>query len=262
MIQFNIHRFGRLAKWTFSFDKTYYIKSFLQIFVMAALMFVAFTTRFFTLTGANLPSRYAPCAAIFMGVLAVHLMIGPAVMFYSFKNRHDDQTYMMLPASNLEKYLVRYAGLIIMFFIYAVALLASDLVQYLLNMMIGKYDTVFVLSYLADRMQQASIPYFSTRELVAVAVTLVWLNSLYALGGTFFRSHKYAWVFVTLIIISAAMLMAWMLPKDNVMSLDTDNPLHVIIIGDAIYVAWAMLNYWLAYRCFCRSQVIGKFINW
>ena len=169
---------------------------------------------------------------------------------------------MMFLASNLEKYLVRYAGLIIMFFIYAVALLASDLVQYLLNIMIGKYDTVFVLSYLADRMQQASIPYFSTRELVAVAVTLVWLNSLYALGGTFFRSHKYAWVFVTLIIILAAMLMAWMLPKDNVMALDADNPLHVIIIGDAIYVAWAMLNYWLAYRCFCRSQVIGKFINW
>ena len=95
-----------------------------------------------------------------------------------------------------------------------------------------------------------------------MAVTLVWLNSLYALGGTFFRSHKYAWVFVTLIIISASMLMVWMLPKDNVMALDTDNPLHVIIIGDAIYVAWAMLNYWLAYRCFCRSQVIGKFINW
>ena len=262
MIQFNIRRFGKLAKWTLSFDRAYYIKSFLQIFVMAALMFVAFTTRFFTLTDANLPSRYGPCSAVYLAVLAIHLLIGPSLIFYSFKNRREDQNYMMLPASNLEKYLVRYAGLVVMLFIYAVALLASDLVQYLLNMMIGKYDTVFVLSYFIDRLQQASIPDMSMKELMYMAVVLVWFNSFYALGGTFFRSHKYAWVFVTLIFIALSMLLVWIFPKNNGLELGDESPLHTVIIGDAIYVVWAMLNYWLAYRCFCRSQVIGKFINW
>jgi hypothetical protein len=129
-------------------------------------------------------------------------------------------------------------------------------------MMIGKYDTVFVLSYFVDRLQESTIPELSMRELVTMAVVLVWFNSFYALGGTFFRSHKYAWVFVTLIFIALSMLLVWIFPKNNGMELGDESPLHTVIVVDTIYTAWAMLNYWLAYRCFCRSQVIGKFINW
>ena len=262
MIQFNIHRFGKLTKWTLSFDRAYYIKSFLQIFVMGFLMFVAFSTRFFTFIDTTISARYAPCAAVYVGVLVVHLMLGPSLVFYSFKNRRDDQNYMMLPASNLEKYLVRYVGLILLLFILAAALMASDLFQYLLNKLIGKQDSVFVLGYLIDRLSQASKPeLFSMKEVVNMTVSLLWLNSLYVLGGTFFRSHRYAWVLVTLIIISLSMLLAWILPNDNVLSLGSESPLHTVILVNAFYVAWILLNYWLAYRCFCRSQVIGKYIN-
>lgn len=261
MVQFNIHRFGKLAKWTLSFDKGYYIKSFLQMFVIVVLLFAAFTTRFFTFINTTVSSRYAPCAAIFMGVLIVHMMIGPAMVFYNLKTRRDDQTYMMLPASNLEKYLVRYVVYFGMLIIYIVALVGADLVQYLLNVLIGKVDALLVMSYLTDRLPRVSSAPFSTTEIVSMNICIFWFNSLYALGGTFFRSHKYAWVFTTIIIIFISMLLAWLLPKTELMSLDGDTPLRTRVIVDILYAVWTVLNYWLAYKCFCRSQVIGKFVN-
>ena len=42
MIQFDIHRFGRLLKWTMSQDKAYYKKSFLQMVVVMLLAFIFF----------------------------------------------------------------------------------------------------------------------------------------------------------------------------------------------------------------------------
>ena len=90
--------------------------------------------------------------------------------------------------------------------------MASDLFQYLLNKLIGKQDSVFVLGYLIDRLSQASKPeLFSMKEVVNMTVSLLWLNSLYVLGGTFFRSHRYAWVLVTLIIISLSMLQIYII---------------------------------------------------
>ena len=46
MIQFNLNRFGKLAKWSLTNDKGYYVKSFLQVLVIATLAFIAFTTNF------------------------------------------------------------------------------------------------------------------------------------------------------------------------------------------------------------------------
>ena len=43
MIQFSLKRFGKLACWTLRNEKRYYVKSFLQIFVVTLLIFLFFT---------------------------------------------------------------------------------------------------------------------------------------------------------------------------------------------------------------------------
>ena len=43
MIQFNIQRFGKLAKWTLVNDKKYLVKSFLQVFAILTFLFLVFT---------------------------------------------------------------------------------------------------------------------------------------------------------------------------------------------------------------------------
>lgn len=261
MIQFDIKRFGQLAQWTLSFDKGYYIRMFLQMFVVSVLLFAAFTTRFFTFNELNANTRYVPCALVFLGVLVMHLMIAPGVMFYSFKHKRDDQMYMMLPASNFEKYLARYVGSILLLFVFLVALLAGDLVQYLLNEMMGKGDNMFVVSFLLEKL---SLPKFeellSLKYILSAACGLLCQQSFYAVGGTFFRSHKYAWIYTSIIHIAGFMLLAWVMP-DAELYVDRESTTLAVVLSDCFLLALAAFDFWLAYRFFCRQQVIGKFVN-
>lgn len=53
MIQFNIHRFAKVARWSLTNDKSYYMRSLLQMFVFLTLVFLFFTTSFYWLKGAD-----------------------------------------------------------------------------------------------------------------------------------------------------------------------------------------------------------------
>ena len=77
------------------------------------------------------------------------------MMFYSMKNKHDKQALLMLPASNFEKYLMRYSTWLILLPIYTVALLGADLIQYLVNIMMNHEYTTFVMSFIVDKLSNA-----------------------------------------------------------------------------------------------------------
>lgn len=264
MVQFDIHRFGKLAKWTLSFDKGYYVKSFLQMLTVVTLLFVVFTTRFFTFGTNEVKELFAPCAFIYIGVLAVHLLVAPSVMFYSFKNKRDDQAYMMLPASNFEKYMVRYASSLLLLFVYLAALLVGDLVQLLVNVLLGAENQLFVLSFMTERLSHvAFLQYLTSKHVITAVVIFLWMQSLYALGATFFRSHKYAWIFTTLVIIAGSMCFSWVMLKffSSAQIVNDATPWRTVWITNVVHLIWACVNYWLSFKCFCRSQVIGRYIN-
>ena len=137
MIQFNIHRFRKLAQWSLTCDKNFYLRKFLQVFVLLTLLFLANTTNFFqfNVNGAN--RNYAMCSVITIAVLLVNFIIGPSTMFMSMKGKHDLQMLLMLPASNFEKYLMRYSTWIVLMPIYLVAFFSADLIQYAVNTLMG-----------------------------------------------------------------------------------------------------------------------------
>jgi hypothetical protein len=88
---------------------------------------------------------------------------------------------------------------------------------------------------------------------------LLWLNSFYALGGTFFRSHKFAWVLTTVTFIVLGVLWISVMPDS---SQDSEKiTMLEVVIWDVIFGAWFLLNFWLSYRLFCRQQIKGKFVN-
>ena len=129
MIQFDFNRFGKLAKWSLTNDMSYYVKGFLQVLVILTLIFLAFTTHFFKFTVGGEPKAYAPCVTIAMIILLVNLIAGPSLMFQSMKGKHDRQVLLMLPASNFEKYIMRYATWIILLPLYVIAFFGADLIQ-------------------------------------------------------------------------------------------------------------------------------------
>ena len=262
MIQFNINRFGKLACWTLRNDKRYIIKSFLQAFVILLLIFLFFTM-LVNFDGSHLKA-YKSCTIAILAILGVNVVMGPALMFYSMEGKHDMQTLMMLPASNFEKYLVRNAQCIVLVPLYIVAILGADLIQYLIHLMAGHDYGRFVVAELIDLISKGISHYHGSfgRLVGTMIVFIIWLQSLYAVGATLIRSRKFNWIVTTVFLILLGMLVIKL--NDGfleVVSLNEYSTTLDYVVGLGLYLIWTVINYWLSYRCFCRTQVIGKFIN-
>ncbi len=262
MIQFNLNRFGKLAKWSLTNDKRYYVKSFLQILVIMLFGFLFFPI----LNKSSHATGYTMSSIMVAVIFLVTIVLGSSFMFYSMDNEHDRQNLMMLPASNFEKYLMRYATWILLIPLYLVAFFAADLLQYVIHWALGHHYVEFVTStllYKADNMSNAwhQAPADAKRILVNTLLFLaIWFHSIYALGATFFRSRKYNWVLTTIVIILLGVVQGWILPFDDPTSYKETTKMD-IVISDVAAGLWIVLNFWLSYKLFCRTQVIGRFIN-
>ena len=263
MIQFNFNRFGKLVRWSLTVDRGFYLRNLLNVFVVLSLLFIAFTTRFFHIYVNDNDSAYSPCLAATMIMFIITVVTGPSWMFSSMKGKHDLQALLMLPASNFEKYLMRYSTWILLLLLYIVAFLGADLVQYLVNVIWGSKDVMFVTTVTIDHIKElwVRLPN-SGRTILNGLITCVFLfHSIYALGGTFFRSHKYSWVLTTVFLIVLSMVIIWLMPESSEESIDRERTTMELIVWDAVYGVWFLVNFWLSYRLFCRQQVIGKFVN-
>ena len=265
MIQFNIHRFVKVAKWSLTNDKSFYMRTLLQMFVVLTLIFLFFTTSYFWLNGAD--TGYKPCCVVVVMMFFIQVALGPSMMFNSMKGKHDKQALLLLPASNFEKYLMRYSTWIFVFGLSVIGYFGADLVQYIINWLIGN-NPQFVTGALFSRINPITINWTATESMVgkvisAVFIVFIWLQSCFALGATFFRSHKYSWILTILVLIFLSMVQAWLFPNIGSYQLDMNegHATTMLYISDAIYGIWAIVNYWLSYRIFCRTQNIGKFVN-
>ena len=261
MIQFNLNRFGRVALWSLRNDKRYYVKSFLQIFVMTLLIFLFFTMVLKVI--GNYAGGYRACVVALVMMFCVTITMGPAWMFYSMEGKHDMQSLMMLPASNFEKYLMRYSSFLILLPIYVVGPLLADLAQYLIHLIVGSDYGRFVVSVLWDEVFVKSLSEEITKpRFIATAIVFIlWIQSLYALGATLFRTRKFNWIITTVILILLGILTYKSQNHIEAISLNDHSSPVDYAVGYGFYLILTVFNYWLSYRQFCRTQVIGKFIN-
>ena len=231
MIKFNLQRFMKLARWTLTIDKKYHIKSFFQYLVVFTLVFVFFTS--VDVRWDNQAANYVPC---------------------SIATIVDMQRLLMLPASNQEKYLMRYASWIILLPIQLVAIFAADLIQYVFGLAVG-HEQVRLVSSAVIEFCQSDMPLSYRMNFVWL---FVWLHSLYAVGATFFRFRKNNWIATSLVLIVVGILLSAIAGHWQNVNMfwwnnhDYFNQLFLILV---------VVNFWLSYRLFCRIQVIGRFIN-
>ena len=258
MIQFNLNRFGKLAKWSLTNDKRYYVKTFLQVLVVLLLVFLFFTS--VANTNDNRDTGYHSCSTVALLLLVIQLVVGPSVMFYSMEGKHDRQSLMVLPASNFEKYVMRYSTWLIQLPLFVVAFFAADLMQYVYHLVLGHINGQFVTAGIADVVSKIK---FSdpSQDMCSSIVLCVWMHSVFALGATFFRSRKFNGVLSLAVIIMIGILVIWLTPKHSMLQYDHESTTLSYVLGSVIYIGLVLLNFWLSYRLFCRQQVIGKFIN-
>ena len=239
MVQFNLNRFRKLVRWSLTMDRRWFVKNTLSWLVVFTLVFLFFTcvTRFNS-QPASLPA-YGACTSMVLFTTVAILVLGPTMMFNSMRGKHDDQQLMTLPASNLEKYLMRYS--------YWLLLLPSE-------------GRMLVMQYMGS--PQLNIGAVPRPVGVCIVLTFVWIHSCYAIGATFFRSHKYSWIMTSATLIVLGVILGVLLPHDEIArSISSDTAINLVRLWDVIYIFLIALNFWLSYRFFCRQQVIGRFVN-
>ena len=145
MIQFNVNRFWKLVRWSLTMDRRWFVKNTLSWLVVFTLVFLFFTcvTKFNDSLAA-----YQACASMVLCTTIAILVLGPTMMFNSMQGKHDDQRLLMLPASNLEKYLVRYNYWLLLLPSFVGSFIVADLLQYLVNWLSGHEGRMLVMQYL------------------------------------------------------------------------------------------------------------------
>ena len=257
MIQFDLNRFGKLARWSLTNDKKYHVKSFLQCFIVLLLSFMFFSVATIKVNGTN--GYYYACVIAVIVTFLVTIVLGSSFMFYSMEGKHDMQSLLMLPASNFEKYLMRYASWIILLPLYLIAFVGADLLQYVFNWLIGQEKVMLVMTALVEMASSTwhKIPAeLHAPFVVSMVFAIVWLHSFYALGATFFRTRKYNWVATSIVVFLIALVQLLLFPGSK----EVINRMPTVFEG-VIAVVWILVNFWLSYSIFCRTQVIGKFVN-
>jgi hypothetical protein len=198
------------------------------------------------------------------------LFCGSSILRMSKRQQYIDK--LMLPASQLEKYIASYLLTIVLgLAAIAVSFVVADVVNYLVILVLNSEKATLVTLSLFNQMGDSGDP-STLGEVVADVLAFWWMHSLYLLGGTYFRKRN--WIFTTLTLIVAFLVVGGGL---TFVTWKTLNLLYgdyfriVFVDGAEGYIGWGLailtsafivLNYWLSYRFYNRIQLIGhKFTN-
>ena len=188
------------------------------------------------------------------------ILICTSRMFVALEKKQTAITLLALPASNMTKFLTRvvYATL----GIYLLAL-AARLTVNVINSIPLFFDDNWPLEYIL-RYQifpghwviaglQVTGPgaIFSALSVIVFAMAFaLWPWSLFTLFGLLFRRHGWLWAIPVLFVCIS--IFAISVRVSNL----SDEAIMSITFG--IIITLSLLNYWLAYRCFCRAQVVSN----
>ena len=253
MNSLNISRTGKLLRWSVVNDRPYNRKMIATNLAVPALLFQVNNVAY--LWGSKGDVSDLP-EVLFYVCLLTTLLMGAAFMFMSFHDNRDAQrTLFVLPASNMEKYLVRYLYSWLMQMVLVVAgLLVADVLQYVVGLIIQRDVLSFVTARIVDTLSQP--PHSSPESSgFCIVMLMVWIHSVYMLGANFFRHLKYSWVYTSLVLLTMLIICLVIVSPQVLKS--------AISVGTGfVLLALSLLNVWLSYRLFCRWQLKRKFVNW
>lgn len=246
------------------------------------------------------PDQYMPSLAanfvpFFYGVLSLTLMCAAADMCgVPLKTKGRGLNYLMMPATNMEKFVARALVNTILLIVMAfAALLLADLVRMLfvplfevkefygftLPRILVALGNPFSAAYSAGgevwgptvdgtvRVIGFSA-YYGAVNVTTMVAAFLFAHSLFILGGCIWRKAAIIKIWITQIVVTSAVV--WIFVKlepyvlpwlgDVLTSLfETEQQAGMTLLSIAIPVLLALtaLNWWLGYRLFSRKQVVA-----
>lgn len=283
---FDLHRFGMVLRWDLLTNRKSYFCSIaglaIGIIMLSISMLYTFPHSHY-IVGGDLGNYYEDSMTGFLAtILIAFFFVSACNIFSNTKTKLQRESFMMLPANNLEKYAARFLMMSVgSILIMVIATLIGDFVQFVLSFfMTPGYHASIIGSSLSQIYKAAtdsgndpiSILAWQCKADAALIgwSFLIMIYSFTLLGGTFFRKQPIILTAVSGIIIF--MIIGYCGSKleewgafDFYTHLNYDNPgtsLCIAIFRSVVFLALAAVSLWASYKLFTRMQVIcNKWIN-
>ena len=283
---FDLHRFGMVLRWDLLTNWKSYFYSMaglaIGIIMLSISMLYSFPHSYF-IVERDLNYYYECRMTGFLAtILIAFFFVSACNIFSNTKTKLQRESFMMLPANNLEKYAARFLMMSVgSILIMVIATLIGDFVQFILSFfMTPGYHASIIGSSLRQIYEAATntgdnpICILAGQCKIEAALVgwsfLIMIYSFTLLGGTFFRKQPIILTAVSGIIIY--MIVGYCGSKleewgafDFYTHLNHDNPgtsLCIAILWSVIFLALAASSLWASYKLFTRMQVIcNKWIN-
>lgn len=186
---------------------------------------------------------------------------------YNMSTKNNALNYMMLPATNGEKYIANmFMQTIVRVAETAFAIVCADILQSVVCLMLGIDVCSYSKAIIEVTADLGDTPLVLKAWIVACIINL---HSALVLGGCFFRKNHLAFTSITIFAIAVIVtsIMSgvgylidwWAEANDCAIYIDfTISKTTVGWIATALVTALSALFYWLSFKVFCRRQIISS----
>ena len=300
--KFSFSRFAAVLKCDLMEHRWRYISAFFIMFVALSGFQLAQVNDYLLhssrIEGIDFFNNYIDTVTIFFYfVLALALCCSASEISIAMKTKEKAMNYLMMPATNLEKFLSRVSIAIVGVFIMAlVALILSDVVRTLFlpvfdSEYVGEFSRLTfpqVISNLGDPFlamyEEGGIVwgdkdnvytivgfsrYLGYLAVAFLTLSILVIHSFFVLGGCIWRKNAMVkTLFIGLVII---LLGIWLFVTqiDYIIGLfdelpelwfETGHPIMktLVLAADLLFLSITIFNWWLSFRLFTRKQMIPR----
>ena len=272
METFNIKRFGNVCTRLVMLRKKEYFNIFLAITLFVALICIFACNPFSGEAKETLEYAYSFFQVMdsIYAFAVVFITVNGANIIRDLKTKQQRIDELVLPATNLEKFTARVlASTVLVLILAAAGIVAGDILQMLINMLLHKGTFGSISLYATKQMYSMMETNILAIENVAhkpirfmFVLTLISSNAFYLLGGMLFR--KTAWLKTTLAVIVISIALFSMFVGYAYVVYGYTN--YVVYMPEWMQDSWFNITllivqtcacYYFAYRIYCRLQAIN-----
>lgn len=252
--------FGQIVRWYWQTEKRLYVRLFLTTLgLYLAQRFLS--TVFFEMVGQEVQGAFLRLfndEIIFWGMILFCL----AHIFSALEHKQSATSLLSLPAGNAEKFFSRVvyatAGLWLLVFLGRCAANALTAIPMFFDPEIGFGDIMsrcipgtWMLASIFETYNVGDVLLYTLGSFIIA----LWPMSLFTLCGVLFR--RYGWLWALFILIIGTFLLVYLLEiNEYSASWVNAHDLLWVYLFCVLVILLSGVNYALAYRCFCRAQIV------
>lgn len=273
MKKFDISRFLLTVKWDLISNWKDSLKIMLTMTFAQLIMFamMLLSRRKVEITEWLVDNTMRQMGTFSLFIFGVFMIVGASRIFSNMKTKQQRTAFLMLPASNAEKFVMRWlwatVGQVVL---YVVALLAADLLQALFGMLIGVgvfgSVTAEVVRLIGEIFNGGILEFYNAMQSeTGIAITLsifagilmIFIHTFYVFGGTFFRRNP--WLLTTCAGFILLFLVIIVDPSKELINNGPEDKLLLLFnVWSGILAVLTVAGYWFSYLLFKRMQVINN----